>query len=77
MQSYNSFLALLRLFCEASLGVDPKVLFIHLLQRTDLAMVALGSKSDLLELGNYMDSLEVHESDDQLIIGLDFGTTFR
>ncbi|CAO1601112.1 hypothetical protein XANCAGTX0491_004776 [Xanthoria calcicola] len=39
-------------------------------------MVALGSKSDLLELGNYMDSLEVHESDDQLIIGLDFGTTF-
>ncbi len=40
-------------------------------------MVALGSKSDLLELGNYMDSLEVHESDDQLIIGLDFGTTFR
>lgn len=40
-------------------------------------MMDPGIKPDLLELGNYMDALEVHESDDQLIIGLDFGTTFR
>ncbi|KAL8758202.1 MAG: hypothetical protein Q9199_001665 [Rusavskia elegans] len=39
-------------------------------------MMDPGIKPDLLELGNYMDALEVHESDDQLIIGLDFGTTF-
>lgn len=44
---------------------------------TDLTMMDPGIKPDLLELGNYMDALEVHESDDQLIIGLDFGTTFR
>lgn len=40
-------------------------------------MAALGSKSDMLDLGDDMDALEIHESDDQLIIGLDFGTTFR
>ncbi|KAL8671693.1 MAG: hypothetical protein Q9168_003815 [Polycauliona sp. 1 TL-2023] len=32
--------------------------------------------SDRADLENYMESLEIHESDDQLIIGLDFGTTF-
>ena len=50
---------------------------ISLFRRTDLEMAALGSRSDLLDLGNDMDALEIHESDDQLIIGLDFGTTFR
>lgn len=52
-------------------------MLISLFLRIDLEMVALGSKSDLLDLGNYMDALGVHKSDDQLIIGLDFGTTFR
>lgn len=56
---------------------DPKLVLASLLSWTDLTMIDPGSKPDLLELGNYMDALEVHESDDQLIIGLDFGTTFR
>ena len=35
-----------------------------------------GSRS-VADLSNGMDDLEIYESDDQLIIGLDFGTTFR
>lgn len=39
--------------------------------------MGLDDKSDQADLGHFLDALEIHESDDQLIIGLDFGTTFR
>lgn len=40
-------------------------------------MLAIDHNSKALDMDADFDSLQIREADDQLIIGLDFGTTFR